>query len=237
VFASPQRVCRLAHEAADADDALRALETLVELRRELGVFTREQVARGLGAGRSFGEVARALGISRQAAHRHYRELAPASGPRVAATEEVHRVLRLAQSEAGSTRAALGSEHVMIAVLLCGGAAAETLIDEGATLERVRASARAVTAESAWPSGFRQAEPEVRALLREAVWRAISRGERWLNVTGLLLAALADPDGGARRVLATIGVDVTSVRARLEPEPALGRRGSRAAARTRRSDVS
>ena len=54
---------------------MRALETLAELRREIELFNREQVKRGLAAGRSFGEVARALGVSRQAAHRRYRDLA------------------------------------------------------------------------------------------------------------------------------------------------------------------
>ena len=107
---SAQRVCRLAQEAAEADDSLSALETLVQLRRELEVLTREQVALGLGAGRSFGEVARALGISRQAAHRRYRGLVPAPRPRVAVTGQARRVLRLAREEARATRAiALGSD--------------------------------------------------------------------------------------------------------------------------------
>ena len=168
---SAQRVCRLAQEAADAEDPLAALETLVELRRELELFTREQVARGLGAGRSFGEVARALGTSRQAAHRRYRELAPTLPARVVATEQVRSVFRIAGEEARSSRAAaLGSEHVLIAALVIGGEVAQSLNDAGATLERVRARGRALTAESASPSGFRTAESGARQLLREATAR-------------------------------------------------------------------
>ena len=205
----------------------------MELRRELEVLTREQVARGLGAGRTFGEMARAMGVSRQAAHRRYRELAPASQAHLVATEEVRRVLRLAREEARSTRAAvLGSEHVLIAVLVSGGDAAQALIDAGATLERVRACDRAMSAERAWPSGFRPARSGGRNLLREATRRAISRGERWLDVDGLLSAALADPDGGARRVLVALGVDVSAVRARLERETGPWQPETRA----RRSDV-
>src|SRR5918995_3818704 len=234
---SAQRVCRLAQEAAEADDSLSALETLVQLRRELEVLTREQVALGLGAGRSFGEVARALGISRQAAHRRYRELVPASPARVVATEHARRVFRLAHEEARSSRAAaLGSEHVLIAVLASGGDAARALIDAGATLEHVRASDRAMTAEPAPPSGFRPPEAGVREFLREATRRAISRGEHWLDVTGLLLAALADPDGGARRVLAALDVDVPALRARLERDADSWQPEARAAARRRRSGV-
>jgi len=216
VSASVQRVCRLAQEAADADDPLSALETIVELRREPEDFTREQVARGLAANRSFGEVARALGISRQAAHRRYRELAPAAGPRIATTEQVRRVLQLAREEARSTRApALGSHHLLIGVILRGGDAAMALIDADVTVERIRAWESAMAAEAALPSGFRNTRSEVRELLREATQAAISLGERWIDVTGLLSAALADPHGGARRVLAALDVDVSAVRARLE----------------------
>jgi transposase-like protein len=39
-----------------------------------------QAWRALDAGNSYGAVARALGISRQAAHRRYRELAAATEP-------------------------------------------------------------------------------------------------------------------------------------------------------------
>ena len=215
---SAQRVCRLAQEAAEADDSLSALETLVQLRRELEVLTREQVALGLGAGRSFGEVARALGISRQAAHRRYRGLVPAPRPRVAVNGQARRVLRLAREEARATRAiALGSEHMVIAVLLCGGDEAQALVAEGATLERVRACGRAWTPEASWPSGFRPAEPGVRELLRETTRHAVSRSERWLDVTGLLLAALTGPDAGARRVLTALGVDASALRVRLEQD--------------------
>ena len=162
---------------------------------------------------------------------------PASPARVVATEHARRVFRLANEEARSSRAAaLGSEHVLIAVLASGGDAARALIDAGATLEHVRASDRAMTAEPAPPSGFRRPAAGVRQLLREATQRAISRGEHWLDVTGLLLAALADPDGGARRVLAALDVDVPALRARLERDADSWQPEARAAARRRRSGV-
>ena len=62
-----QRICALAEEAASEADPESALRTLVELRRELDAFVGVQVERGLAAGASFADVARALGISRQAA--------------------------------------------------------------------------------------------------------------------------------------------------------------------------
>ncbi|HET6547848.1 MAG TPA: hypothetical protein VFG79_05310, partial [Solirubrobacter sp.] len=63
--------------ASDPEVALRALSAL---RRELEAFERVQAWRALDSGSSYGAVARALGISRQAAHRRYRELAAATEP-------------------------------------------------------------------------------------------------------------------------------------------------------------
>ena len=201
---------------------MRALETLAELRREIELFNREQVKRGLAAGRSFGEVARALGVSRQAAHRRYRDLAQDHGPRVTPTEPARHVLRLAREEALAMQAAaLGSEHVLIAVLRCDGDAAQALAGEGATLGRVRACVRALTAARERPLSLGESQPGLRGALREATQRAIARGERSLDVDALLLAALADPEGGARRVLAALGVDVAAVRGRLEGKPEPG----------------
>jgi ATP-dependent Clp protease ATP-binding subunit ClpA len=218
VSTSEQRLCRLAQEAADARDPLSALETLAELRRELQAVTREQVTRGLSAGRSFGEVGRALGVSRQAAHRRYRELVPAQAPRVRATEELRRVLRVAREEALSSNAtALGSEHLLIAVLRCGDEAARALVREGVTLEAARAAARRLAADRGGPSGFGASRPGVHGVLRDATQAALARGDRWLDVGAVLLAALAESQGGARRVLIALGVDVATVRARLECE--------------------
>ena len=217
-----ERICRLAQEASDADDPLSALETLAELRHEVELFSREQVKSGLAAGRSYGDVARALGITRQAAHRRFRDLAPARGPRVTVTEQSRRVLWLAREEALATQAAaLGSEHVLIAVLRSGGDEAQALVIEGATLERVRACTRELTAARERPSALGRPQPGLRGVLREAAQWAIARGERPLDVDALLLAALADPEGGACRVLAALGADVAAVRGRLAGKPDRG----------------
>lgn len=56
-----------------ARDPLVALDELQRLRRDLDVYERELAQRALESGASYGAVARALGISRQAAHRRYRD--------------------------------------------------------------------------------------------------------------------------------------------------------------------
>jgi hypothetical protein len=216
-----QRLCRLAQEAADAQDPLRALETLVELRGELEAFTRAQVERALRAGRSFSDVARASRISRQAAHRRFRDLAgpPAHSGPLAATEQARRVFRAAREEALKAKAtAVGSEHVLIAVLRCRGDAAQALVREGVTLETARACARGLAADRGHAAGAGAPPAGLGGVLRAAKRVAITRGERSLDVNAVLLGALADPHGGARRVLTVLAADLASIRSQLGCEP-------------------
>jgi len=219
---SEQRLRRLAEQAVDAQDPLRALESLVELRGELEAVTRAQARRALRGGRSFGDLARALGISRQAAHRRYRDLAAGQAPgqrrQVALTEQARRVLLMARQESlAMNGAGVGSEHVLIAVLRCGGTAAQTLVRAGVTLETARACERLIAADRARNPVSVEAAAGLDGILGEARRVAIARGRRWLDVQAVLLAALADRQGGAGRVLAAAGVDSASIGARLERE--------------------
>jgi hypothetical protein len=56
-----------------ARDPLTALDELQALRAELDAYEKALVYRALGSGTTFAAVARSLGISRQAAHRRYRD--------------------------------------------------------------------------------------------------------------------------------------------------------------------
>jgi len=191
----------------DDDDPLRALAALNAFRGELESRIREQALRALGNGRSYGEIARALGVSRQAAHRRYRQLAP---PRVAATPETRRLLRVAREEAlMSNDPTLGGEHLLVAALRCGGRAAEALAAAGVSLEDARVSAHAVATARASSAG-------VRTVVREAAKTVAARGGRSLDTNALLVSALADPDGGACQLLAALDVDPASIRGPLSP---------------------
>jgi transposase-like protein len=94
-----------------ASDPVRALRELRALRAELDAFERERVRVALESGSSFAAVARALGITRQAAHRRYRNLT-SEPPRLVATPEALAVLQRARhvaARAGSPT--LEAEHV------------------------------------------------------------------------------------------------------------------------------
>ena len=221
---SEDHLCRLVDELLASDDPIRALETLVELEGVINVVTREQAARGLAAGHSFGDLARALGMSRQAAHRRFRDVGPTARriepllePRqLRATESATQVLRLARDEAVRRDAvAVGSEHVLIAVLRFGGPVARILHCHGVRLETAAEAMRSLARAWGRPPDRGGPADGIRRVLADAARVALGRGERQVDVHAVLLAALADSDGRARGIVIELGARVTSIRLNLE----------------------
>ena len=210
-----ERICDLAEQAAHAEDPMSALSTLTELRREADELVRAHAERALESGSSLAAVARALEISRQAAHRRYRHLVPqgSSAPsrRLKLTADGRAAVRLARERAVATGAPLRSEHMLLGILGTAGAAACALEAEGVTYETALACVRTIDAEDA-DGG--DGGGSLRRLMREAGLVAVARGEDGLGTEQLLLAALGDVDEGARRTLAALGVTVASIRKRL-----------------------
>ena len=73
---SEEDLAALAAAAASADDPREALRRIAALRGALDAFERAEVARALADGASFAAVGRELGISREAVHRRFADLAP-----------------------------------------------------------------------------------------------------------------------------------------------------------------
>ena len=218
-YESDKRLRRLADEVADAEHPVDALKALVLMRWEIDEATREHVARGLEMGCSFGELAAAMGITRQAAHRRFRDLAPTVALNrrpLATTAEAAEVLKAACDEAVRAGAeTLGTEHLLVALLRCGGDLKRRLEEVGVTLEASRALLRPVVPPR------RRRPPDggmrlggVRSVLLEAILVASSRGEEMVDVDALLLAAIDHPDGGARGMLTALGVHVPSLPRRI-----------------------
>ena len=198
-----ERICELAHKSAEADEPDVALRTLTELGREVDAFVRVHVGRALQAGRSFTDVARPLGISRQAAHRRFRDLAPQRRPDrrrpLVASDAAREVVRLAREEALAAATTPGSEHVLLAVVRTNSETTRVLRSKGVTLERMRAYARGNADQS--PDG--RVASSIPRIVKRAAQIALSRGDELLDVQPLLAAAIADPDGGARRTLTAL----------------------------------
>ena len=194
------------------------------LRRELDAFERRQVARVLSEGGSFASIGRDLGLSRQAVHRRYRDLAPvteAPPVRTSAlqtTPEVRRAIRFALEEATTLGApALAGEHLLLGLLRA--APPPVLEDAGVTLAKVHHRVEAISTRSAFLARPLTAE-DARVALTGPAREAVRRGSRTIAPEHLLLGILRDPSSGAVRTLRALGVDTDAIRARLDavPEP-------------------
>src|SRR3954454_10950617 len=198
----PDRLSELLGHATRASDPEVALHALSALRRELDAFERVQAWRALDGGSSYGSLARALGISRQAAHRRYRELAAATepppdagqGPRLPVAPEARAAVQLAGEEAtalGATR--MGSEHLLLGILRAGdGIAAAALRAAGVSLEGARAAAQPTLVADDEANTNGGITPYARRVLGEALRQAAADPSHVINVTDLLRAALRDP---------------------------------------------
>jgi ATP-dependent Clp protease ATP-binding subunit ClpA len=209
VSVSGQTICRLAEAAADATEPETALATLTQLRHEVDEFERQQVARALTAGRSFKTIARALGVSRQAVHRRYRDLARRrrmSG--VPPTPELRLVIEYARSEAETLGSpALAGAHLLLGIVRNGdqrGAAA--LTSAGVELDDLRRAAAGIE------------DDDLRAILARAVRQAKGRAQDQVHVEHVLRAALRDGEATAR-VLTRVGVAPQRVLKALDALPA------------------
>jgi hypothetical protein len=213
-----RQLARLAAEVAGAPTPRAALRNLNELRREIDAFERRQVAQALAEGETYASIARELGISRQAVHRRFRDLASAELP-LPTAPDVRRILKYAREEAATLGAdELRTEYIVLAVLRVPELpAAVVLRSSGATLNRARAQ---VEAASPRAEMFRREldTSELRALLATLARQARARGGRRIEVEDLLLGTLEDPRSGATRTLRAIGVDTDAVKARLRTGP-------------------
>jgi ATP-dependent Clp protease ATP-binding subunit ClpA len=217
---SGQRICALAEEAAAAADPEAALETLTRIRDELQEFERQQVARALTSGRSYGDVARAMGISRQAAHRRFKDLLKGNrrrSERLPPTPEVRLVFEYAREEARALGASeLAPVHVVLGILRKGDQrAAAALTASGLELEDARRAAHGE--EGAVGSGV-AGKVDIRNMLAETAQCARKRGAEQVEVEHLLRSALANDDHGAGGMLERLGVAPDRVLAELEAAP-------------------
>jgi ATP-dependent Clp protease ATP-binding subunit ClpA len=224
VSASGKRICALAEEAAEADDPEVALETLTRIRDELQEFERQQVARALTGGRSYSDVARAMGISRQAAHRRFKDLAKhrRTKRQLQPTPEVRLVFEYARAEARAIGATvLTPVHVVLGILRNGDRhAAAALSASGMRLEDARRLVRADAGGSG--NGGAGRRVDIRGMLAETAQCARRRGASEVEVQHLLRSALAAEDHEADRLLERLGVVPDRVLAELDAVPADGR---------------
>lgn len=228
----PATVEQLAHDAVHIPDAETALRAVSALRQELDQIEPELVARALQAGATWSDVARALGVSKQAAHRKHRELArtlqislPGGGPKVLVTADARRSIQLAREEARQLgQPALGTEHILLGILRCrGNHAVQALNDLGVTHEAARLYIQP-TMPGLPPDptatgdnlGERQGVTQhARRILEGSLREAAKRHEGYIGVEHILLALLSDSRNGAVQTLEALKTTPKAIRRRLE----------------------
>jgi ATP-dependent Clp protease ATP-binding subunit ClpA len=235
VPATPATIEQLARDVALSADAENALRALSALRTELDMLEPELVGRALQSGASWSQIARALGVTKQAAHRKHRHLSdwnPArpggSGPKMLVTSEARRAIQLAREEAHALgQAAVGTEHILLGILRCSQSHAVGALNAlGVTLDAARECLQptivGIPSASDGPDAVRASRqtgitPQARRILEGSLREAVKRSEGYIGVEHLLLALLADSRNGATQTLEALRTTPNQIRRQLERE--------------------
>jgi hypothetical protein len=204
----------LARSATSPREPMQGLRAIVALRQELVELEARHVADALHEGRTWSQIAGALGISKQAAHKRHAGRARASaarrraGPRrrLLVTGQARRVVQRARAEArGAGSAEVGPEHLLLGLLGDDhGTALRALESAGVELDAARAAVPRTPGEPG-EGGRVPVSEQARAALEQSLREAVRLGDSHLGVEHLLLALLRDPEAPAARLLGQLGV--------------------------------
>jgi ATP-dependent Clp protease ATP-binding subunit ClpC len=227
--ASPATVEQLASDTVGTTDPVTALRALSALRQELDRLEPELVTRAIRIGSSWSQIAVALGISKQAAHRKYREVAEwvldleQADPKILVTGEARRAMLLAREEAKLLgQPAVCTEHILLGILRCEKSlAARALGELGVSHEAARdclqTTMPGVPVGSDSQRGANRVSPHARRILEGSLREAVKRHDEHIGVEHLLLSLLSDSRNGAVQTLEMLKATPNQIRRQLELE--------------------
>src|SRR5436190_14001880 len=202
----------------------QALRAIRRLRKELELAEEGQVANALAQGWSWARIGRALGISRQAAHRKYSHCIPAplATPGPVLAPSVRTAVMLARSEAaGRGDVLVGTEHLLLGLLQQGEGAVPAVLREAGVGLRLLRAALDVLAPSdiacISPAQMSFTARATRAFERAAL-TAHSEGNRRITDVHVLAALLEAHTSGAVMILRAIGVEPNRMQIAAKPHP-------------------
>ena len=219
----PTSLAARAIAAADPHDRLRAICTL---RDELELLEADAVRGAIHEGSSWSEVADALGISKQSAHRRHakrlddppppaRALTPGTD-HITVTAQARRAVRAGRAAARAfNHTEVDPGHLLLALMAdTNGPAAECLASIGVEFDAVRDAVGRLglpaTPAGASPRRRVRISKGARAALEQSLREAQRLGHHHLGVEHLLLGLLRDEEGGAARALADIGISADDI---------------------------
>jgi hypothetical protein len=211
------RPLELAQRAARLEDPEEGLKAVAALRPHLDSLEEQHVTNALRRGRTWTDIARLLGVSRQAVHKRYSARLrgnETSEPRKArARDQVRETIYVARQEAAAMEhGSVGPEHLLLALLRDDrGPAVRALEAAGLSYSAARRQVRRLYGQPDLDGdGLESGElapvsARAQEALQQAVREASARGDRSLGVEHVLLGLLRDAHGGAVGVLGALGV--------------------------------
>jgi ATP-dependent Clp protease ATP-binding subunit ClpA len=228
--ASTATIEQLARDVVEIRHPETALRALTALRQELESMEPALVQRALRAGASWSHVARALGVSKQAAHRKYRHLTDrspndaAGGAKILVTSEARLSIQFAREEAKRLgQPAVGTEHILLGILRCNRSHAVRALGALGVTHRTASHCLCTTLPGVPVEDRGGANPgdgvseHARRILEGSLREALNHGDGYIGVEHLLLALLTDSRNGAVQTLETLRATPAKIRAQLERE--------------------
>jgi ATP-dependent Clp protease ATP-binding subunit ClpA len=229
--ASSATIEQLAHDIVEIRNPETALRALTALRQELETMEPSLVQQALRAGSSWSQIARALGVSKQAAHHKYRHLSDraltdaTSGSKILVTGEARQSIQFARQEAKRLgHQAIGTEHILLGILRCNRSHAVKALTALGVTHRIAVECLRTTLPGLPPDEQQAADlrrdgvsAHARRIMEGSLREALNRGDGYIGVEHLLLALLTDSRNGAVQTLEMLNATPTRIKSQLELE--------------------
>jgi transposase-like protein len=228
---NPATIEQLAHDVVEIPNPETALRALTALRQELETMEPSLVQRALKAGSTWSQIARALGVSKQAAHHKYRHLSDRAltdatgGSKILVTGEARQSIQFARQEAKRLgHQAIGTEHILLGILRCNRSHAVKALSALGVTHRTAVECLRTTLPGLPPDEQQAAEirkdgvsAHARRIMEGSLREALNRGDGYIGVEHLLLALLTDSRNGAVQTLEMLHATPSRIRAQLDRE--------------------
>ena len=221
---SLQDLIEIVRRDAGADDVLEQLATARVMVSELNdtgdALLGHYVDRARGSGRSWTEISNVLGVTKQAVHKRFAGNFPL-GDEAPTLQRFTDRARHTLEAAKPAAATLGHNYVGTEHLLLGlyaepeSVATKVLLAASVTRDAVEAAVVARVGRGSATEESRQSfTPRGAAVLTLALSEALKLGHNYIGTEHLLLAMYRDPESIAAQVLAALGLDRETGRARV-----------------------
>jgi hypothetical protein len=208
---------RTVRSDAASDDVLDQLatasRTVAEMEEVADAALSHFVDQCRRSGHSWSAISKALGVTKQAAHKRFSDLPPTlerftQRARTVLPAAVGEALRLGHNY-------VGTEHLLLAVLNdAGSLAAKVLADVQITHAAVEERVVAVAPPSPTSIDAPPFTPRATACIERSVAEALQLGHNYVGTEHLLLAMFNDADGLAAKILTQLGTSREDVRRRV-----------------------